>query len=103
MLPTNKGRIAHLGSVELESRIIAEFNRIYFAEGQPERMALFSHYVDEHEKALSITPESVPYCASLFSIAEWSNYDRKWPFGAVGWEAGDQRLRSLASTVFVSM
>ncbi len=99
----DKGLIAHLGSAELESRIVAEFNRIYVDEGKPERMALFSHYVDEHQKALSITPESVPCCASLLAIAEWLEYDRNRPFGAVGWEAGDQRLKSLASTVFASI
>lgn len=101
MLPIDKGLIAHLGSVQLEPKIIAEFNRIYVHEGKPERMALFSHYVDEHQKALSITPESVPYCASLLTITEWSEYDRNRPFGAVGWEAGDQRLKIHASTVFV--
>lgn len=100
MLPINKGLIAYL-SAELELRIIAEFNRRYLAEGEPGGMALFSHYAGEHLRALSITPESVPYCASLFTMAEWSEYDRSLPLGAVGWEAGDRRLKRLASTVFV--
>jgi len=101
MLPTDTGLIAYLGSVELESRIIAEFNRIYVAAGEPERMALLSHYISEHLKALSVTRESIPYCASLFKIAEWSEYDTMRPLSAVGWVAGDPRLKCLASTVFV--
>lgn len=101
MLPIDKGLIAFLASVELESRIIAEFNRRYVAAGEPEGMALLSHYISEHLKALSITCESIPYCGSLFKIAEWSEYDTMRPLGAVGWVAGDPRLKCLASTVFV--
>ena len=106
MLPIKKGRIAYLGSVEQESRIITEFNRRYdaaVAAGKAEGMALLNHYISEHLKALSITPESIPYCASLFKIAEWSEYDTMRPLGAVGWVAGDPRMKCLASTIFVEL
>jgi hypothetical protein len=75
MLPIDKGRIAYLGSVERETRIVAEFNESYVAAGEPDGMALLSHYIRDGLSALSITPESIPYCASFFKIAEWSEYD----------------------------
>lgn len=106
MLPLSKGRIAYLGrESSARSRIIAEFERIYAAsaEDQQEDMALLDHYVNEDQQGLSVTPECIPCCASLFTIGEWVEYDSARPFGAVGWVAGDARLKCLASTFFVSV
>jgi hypothetical protein len=54
----------------------------------------------EGQMALSITPESVPFAASLFTILEWLEYEAMPPLGAVGWLAGDPNLKFRASTVF---
>jgi hypothetical protein len=40
--------------------------------------------------AVSITPQSIPYCP--FS-ANWSEIANPGDFGAVGWTAGDVRLK----------
>jgi hypothetical protein len=36
MLPIDKALIAYLGSVEQESRIVAQFNQDYVVAGEPE-------------------------------------------------------------------
>jgi len=84
-----------------ERQIAPEFERIYTAENKPEGMALFSHKAGSMY-ALSITPKSVPYCASLFSLVPWDESDNALSFGIVGWVAGDERLKQLASTYFSS-
>ncbi len=56
---------------EAEERIFAEFNRAYQKNNCPKGMALFSHNADGIS-ALSISAASVPFCAELLKLDEWS-------------------------------
>lgn len=82
-----------------EQQIVPEFERIYTAESKPEGMALFSHSAGS-TYALSITPKAAPYCTSLLALLPWAESDNAHSFGIVGWVAGDERLKPLASTYF---
>jgi hypothetical protein len=103
MSSTEKWRIVYFSDGESASKwerqIVPEFERIYAAENKPEGMALFSHNA-MGTNALSITPKSVPYCESLLALLPWEESDNALKFGMVGWVAGDERLKPLASTYF---
>jgi hypothetical protein len=103
MSSTEKGRIVYFSDGESASKwerqIVPEFERIYTAENKPEGMALFSHNANGVQ-ALSISPKSIPYCESLFAIVPWEESDNARILGAVGWVAGDEGLKPLASTYF---
>jgi hypothetical protein len=90
-----------ISAAHWERKIAPEFKRIYEAESNPNGMALFSHAGGT--PALSITPESVPYCASLFALLRWDECDNALTYGLVGWVAGDERLKEFASVVFSSV
>jgi hypothetical protein len=87
-----KWRIAHFGEDDqLEKQFIAAFEQAYLSNGKPKNMAMFSH-VDSlgRRMALSITPESNPYCP--FS-ADWDEWISPTDFGNLGWVAGDKSVR----------
>jgi hypothetical protein len=96
MSSPEKWRIAHLGSGETasksEDQIVSEFNRIYEAAGKPKGMALFSH-TTTNSSALSMTPASLPYCASSRTFANWGEFDNPPGFGYSKWRAGDESLK----------
>jgi len=95
MSSPKKWRIVYLDGESmssLENRIVSEFKRIYAANNEPERMALFSHYTHPGV-ALSITPQSVPFCASLPFFDRWEESGDTREYGNVRWHAGDKRIQ----------
>lgn len=96
MSASEKWRIAHLGggveASKSEEQIVSEFNRIYETAGKPKGMALFSH-TTTNSSALSMTPISVPYCASSRTFAQWGESDNPLRFGYCKWRAGDESLK----------
>ena len=89
-----KWRVAHLSPNDVTShdQFVSQFQRAYQANGNPKNMAMFSHNDSFGTlMAVSITPESVPYCQ--FS-GDWSEQDKSpFDFGNVGWVAGDESLK----------
>jgi hypothetical protein len=77
---------------KLERQIVAEFDRIYLAEGKPPRMVLFSH-ATIRGYAISTSPESVRYCASMFALGSWEESDNPHGFGNATWLAGDETFK----------
>ena len=89
-------RIVYLGGEsvsKLEAQIVAEFQRIYLENNKPKGMALFSHTTFDPGVAISMTPESIPYCASLFALFPWNEAPNEHGFGYPGWLAGDESLK----------
>jgi hypothetical protein len=101
MSSPEKGRIAHLGNgveaSKTEGKIVVEFKRIYEDAGKPKGMALFSHAVIG-SSALSMTPASVPYCASSPTFTPWQEFDNPHGYGGSRWLAGDESLKKLADS-----
>lgn len=90
---SGKWRVAHLGgNVQSYNDFVGAFKQAYEANGKPDYMAMFSH-VDSlgFLMAVSITPQSVPYCP--FSL-DWSEPIKPpTDFGHIGWVGGDDRSR----------
>ena len=88
-----KWRIAHLAAdAQSYNDFVAAFEQAYRANNEPKFMAMFSH-VDSLGTlmAVSITPQSVPYCS--FS-SDWEETSKSpLDFGYVGWVAGDVQLK----------
>ena len=76
-----KWQSAHLGndpaSVQLYQRIVPEFERIFQATNEPKGMALFQANDSFGTVfAVYVSPAAVPYCESLFEIAQpWQESD----------------------------
>ena len=91
MSTTGKWRVAHIGGdAKSHDDFVAAFERAYKANNEPDNMAMFSHNDSFGTlMAVSITPQSVPYCP--FS-ADWSEAENPCDYGLVGWVAGDPKL-----------
>jgi hypothetical protein len=86
-------RIAHLSANDEKTSadFVARFEQAYKANNEPDGMAMFSHNTAKGVQiALSITPESVPYCP--FSDG-WDESATRPRLGYIGFVAGNTRLR----------
>jgi hypothetical protein len=92
MTTSTKWRIAHIANdPKVHDEFVEIFTRAYEANNKPAGMAMYTHNDSlGGVMAVSITPQSVPYCP--FS-ANWSEIANPGNFGAVGWTAGDVRLK----------
>lgn len=89
----HKWRVAHLDANDTKSYsdFVTWFEQAYHANNEPDGMAMFSHNDSNgFQTALSITPQSVPYCP--FSDS-WDESETPPSFGFVGWVAGDSKMR----------
>lgn len=88
-----KWRIAYLSANDAKSYndFVTWFEQAYQANNRPTGMAMFSHNDSTgFTTAVSITPQSVPYCP--FSN-NWSESAMPPNYGHAGWVAGDVQMR----------